>query len=61
METIGRTSISFNEDYKTEFLIVKDIPNRSKFICETIRKFIADDNNLSPIEKFIKEQILLEN
>jgi metal-responsive CopG/Arc/MetJ family transcriptional regulator len=55
--TIGRISVSFPENYKDEYDFLQSLPNKSKFICEAIKKYIEDDNNLSAIEKFIKEQM----
>jgi len=57
METIGRISISFNDEYKFEFDFLQNIPNKSKFICEATKKYLSEDTNLTIMEKFIKQHI----
>jgi hypothetical protein len=57
METVGRISISFNVDYKSEYLFLQNIPSKSKFICEAIKKYLSDDYNLTPMEIFIKQHL----
>jgi metal-responsive CopG/Arc/MetJ family transcriptional regulator len=57
MLTVGRMSVSFSEDYKDEYNFLQNLPNKSKFICEAIKKCLEDTENLSPIEKFIKSQM----
>jgi metal-responsive CopG/Arc/MetJ family transcriptional regulator len=57
MLTVGRISVSFLEDYKDEYDFLQNLPNKSKFICEAIKKYLEDNENLSPIEKFIKSQM----
>jgi len=54
---LGRYSFSISEDYKFENLFLQNLPDRSEFICRAIKKFISDNNNLSPMELFIKKQI----
>ena len=57
MATIGRIPISFPEEHKKEYLFLKNLQNTSKFICSAVVKYIADDNNLTDLEKYIKKQI----
>lgn len=60
MEVIGRISISFPDEYEKEYLFLQKLQNRSKFICSAVVKYIADDNNLTDLEKYIKKQIFEE-
>jgi metal-responsive CopG/Arc/MetJ family transcriptional regulator len=57
METIGRISVSFTDEYEFEYEFLKGIPNKSKFINKMTKEYISNDNNLTPVEKFIKLQI----
>ena len=54
---LGRYSFSISDNYEFEYLFLQNLPDRSEFICRAIRKFISDNNNLSPMEMFIKNQI----
>ena len=54
---LGRYSFSISDNYEFEYLFLQNLPDRSEFISRAIRKFISDNNNLSPMEMFIKNQI----
>ena len=60
MSVIGRTSISFPYEYENEYLFLQKLQNRSEFICCAVVKYIADDNNLTDLEKYIKKQVFQE-
>lgn len=54
---LGRYSFSISDNYKFENLFLQNLPDRSEFICRAIKKYISDENNLYPMEVFIKKQI----
>lgn len=57
METIGRVSLTMSEEFKNEYLFLQNIPNKSKFICNALKSYLADENNLNEFEKNIKQHI----
>lgn len=50
-------SLSFTDEYKEEFKHYMKQPNKSKYICELIRKDLLGIDNREFIEKIIEEKL----
>lgn len=53
-----KLSISFSVEYEYLYNYLKDMPNRSNFICQTLKKNLNGCNEQSDLEEIVERAVI---